>query len=51
MHKSGLVELEAVLAVARHHAFRPAAVELGMSATALSNAVAGLEDASALATL
>jgi len=43
MHKSGLVELEAVLAVARHHAFRPAAVELGMSATALSNAVAGLE--------
>src|SRR5882672_695028 len=43
MHKSGLVELEAVLAVARHHAFRPAAVELGMSTTALSNAVAGLE--------
>jgi DNA-binding transcriptional LysR family regulator len=43
MHKSGLVELEAVLAVARHHAFRSAAIELGMSATALSNAVAGLE--------
>src|SRR5258706_4006758 len=43
MHKSGLVELEAVLAVARHHAFRPAAAELGMSTTALSNAVAGLE--------
>src|SRR6476660_6566486 len=43
MHKSGLVELEAVLAVARHHAFRPAAVELGMSATALSHAVAALE--------
>lgn len=43
MHKSGLVELEAVLAVARRQGFRPAAVELGMSATALSNAVAGLE--------
>ena len=43
MHKSGLVELEAVLAVARHHGFRPAAVELGMSTSGLSNAVAGLE--------
>ncbi|HEY4079756.1 MAG TPA: LysR family transcriptional regulator [Burkholderiaceae bacterium] len=43
MHKSGLVELEAVLAVARHQGFRPAAVELGMSTTGLSNAVAGLE--------
>jgi DNA-binding transcriptional LysR family regulator len=43
MHKSGLVQLEAVLAVARHRGFRPAAVELGMSTTALSNAVAGLE--------
>lgn len=43
MHKSGLVELEAVLAVARRRGFRPAAVELGMSTSALSNAVAGLE--------
>jgi len=43
MHKSGLVELEAVLAVARHRGFRPAAVELGMSTSALSSAVAGLE--------
>src|SRR6201995_2671799 len=43
MHKSGLVELEAVLTVARHRGFRPAAVELGMSTSALSSAVAGLE--------
>jgi DNA-binding transcriptional LysR family regulator len=43
MHKSGLVELEAVLAVARRRGFRPAAVELGMSTSALSSAVAGLE--------
>jgi DNA-binding transcriptional LysR family regulator len=38
-----MTELEAVLAVARHHGFRPAATELGMSTSALSNAVAGLE--------
>src|ERR1700761_2103466 len=43
MHKSGLVELEAVLAVARRRGFRPAAVELEMSTSAVSNAVAGLE--------
>ena len=43
MHKSGLVELEAVLAVARCRGFRPAAVELDMSTSALSSAVAGLE--------
>ena len=43
MYKSGLIELEAVLAVSRHRAFRPAATELGMSTSALSNAVAGLE--------
>jgi len=43
MHKSGLIELEAVLAVARRSGFRPAAVELGMSTSALSSAVAGLE--------
>src|ERR1700743_2879342 len=43
MHKSGLIELEAVLAVARHRGFRPAAVELEMSTSALSSAVAGLE--------
>jgi len=43
MHKSGLIELEAVLAVARRCGFRAAAVELGMSTSALSSAVAGLE--------
>lgn len=43
MQKSGLVDLEVVLAVARHRSFRRAADELGMSATAVSNAVAGLE--------
>jgi len=43
MHKSGLIELEAVLAVARCRGFRAAATALGMSTTAVSNAVAGLE--------
>lgn len=43
MQRSGLTELEVVLAIARHHSFRAAAVELEMSTTAVSNAVAGLE--------
>ena len=43
MHRSGLTELEAVLAVARRGSFRGAAIELAMSTSALSNAVAGLE--------
>ncbi len=43
MHKSGLIELEAVLAIARRGSFRGAAIELAMSTSALSNAVAGLE--------
>lgn len=43
MYKSGLIELEAVLAVARRKGFRPAAAELGMSRSALSNVVAALE--------
>ena len=43
MYKSGLTELEAVVAVARRGSFRAAATELGMSATALGSAVAGLE--------
>ena len=38
MHRSGLTELEIVLAVARRQSFRAAARELGMSATAVSNA-------------
>jgi DNA-binding transcriptional LysR family regulator len=43
MYKSGLTELEVVLAVGRRHGFRAAAVELDMSTSAVSNAVAGLE--------
>jgi DNA-binding transcriptional LysR family regulator len=43
MQKSGLVGLEAALAVARCQSFRRAANELSISTTALSNAVAGLE--------
>jgi len=43
MHKSGLTELEVVLAVARRRGFAAAAVELEMSTTAVSNAVANLE--------
>ncbi len=43
MSNSGLVELEAVLAVARHGGFRAAATALGMSRSALSATVAGLE--------
>ncbi|MCS2169539.1 LysR family transcriptional regulator [Scandinavium sp. TWS1a] len=43
MHRSGFTELEVVLAVAHRQSFRAAARELGMSATAVSNAVAGLE--------
>ncbi|MFZ6179119.1 LysR family transcriptional regulator [Nannocystis pusilla] len=44
MHRSGLIELEAVLAVARRRSFRAAAADLGMSPTALGNAVAHLEE-------
>lgn len=43
MHKSGLIELEAVLAVARRGSFRGAAIDLAMSTSALSNAIGGLE--------
>jgi DNA-binding transcriptional LysR family regulator len=43
MSRSGLIELEAVVAVARKGSFRAAAIELGMSPTALSHAVAALE--------
>src|SRR5258705_3631054 len=43
MHKSGLIELESVVAVAGRRSFGGAAAEMGMSTTALSNAVAGLE--------
>ena len=43
MRSSGLVELDAVVAVARHRNFRAAAIELGLSRSALSHAVAALE--------
>jgi len=43
MYRSGLVELDAVVTVARLGGFRAAAVELGVSATSVSNAIAGLE--------
>ena len=41
MYKSGLMELEAVVAIARLGSFRAAALELEMSPTAIGNAVAG----------
>lgn len=43
MSRPGLIELEAVLAIARKGSFRAAAVELGFSTTAMSNAIAKLE--------
>ena len=43
MQKAGLAELDAVIAVARRGNFRAAALELGISSSALSHAVAGLE--------
>jgi DNA-binding transcriptional LysR family regulator len=43
MYKSGLMELEAVVAIARHGSFRAAASDLDVSPTAISNAVASLE--------
>ena len=43
MYRPGLTELDAVVAVAREGSFRAAALALGVSTTALSNAVAKLE--------
>lgn len=43
MYRPGLNDLDAVIAVARRASFRAAALELGMSTTALSNAVSKLE--------
>ncbi|WP_430421573.1 LysR family transcriptional regulator [Phenylobacterium sp.] len=45
MYRPGLGDLDAVLAIARHGSFRRAALDLGVSTTALSNAVAKLEAA------
>jgi len=39
----GLGELDAVIAVARRGSFRQAAIDLGVSTTALSNTIAQLE--------
>ncbi|WP_350038806.1 LysR family transcriptional regulator [Oceanibaculum nanhaiense] len=41
--KDGLIELDAVLAIARRGSFRAAALDLDMSTTALSNAIGKLE--------
>jgi DNA-binding transcriptional LysR family regulator len=43
MSKAGLFELHAVVAVSTHRSFRRAAAELGMSPSALSHAIAALE--------
>ncbi|MGX5830105.1 LysR substrate-binding domain-containing protein [Mesorhizobium sp. 43Arga] len=43
MTRSVLAELDAVLSIARQGSFRAAALDLGMSTTALSNAIAKLE--------
>jgi DNA-binding transcriptional LysR family regulator len=43
MYRPGLNDLDAVAAIARKASFRAAALELGMSTTALSNAIGKLE--------
>lgn len=43
MNRHSLIELEAVLAIVRCGSFRAAAIDLGMSTTAISNAVGKLE--------
>lgn len=43
MNRSGLVELNALVAVANHRNFRRAAADLGMSPSALSHAIAAVE--------
>ena len=43
MNRPGLNDLDAVIAIARRASFRAAALDLGMSTTALSNAVGKLE--------
>ncbi|MCQ0986469.1 LysR family transcriptional regulator [Jiella marina] len=43
MARQGLIELEAVLAIAARGSFRAAAPELGLSTTALSNAIGKIE--------
>ena len=43
MSRPAVIELEAVLEIIRRGSFRAAALQLGMSTTALSNAIAKLE--------
>lgn len=43
MYRPGLNELDAVIAIMRRGSFRAAAIDLGMSTTALSNAIGKLE--------
>ncbi|WP_230533979.1 LysR family transcriptional regulator [Microvirga roseola] len=43
MERAGLNDLEAVIAIARRGTFRAAAIDLGMSTTALSHAIGKLE--------
>ena len=43
MYRPGLNDLDAVVAIARRGSFRAAALDLGMSTSALSNAIAKLE--------
>lgn len=43
MYRPGLNDLDAVIAIARRGSFRAAALDLGMSTTALSNAIGKLE--------
>jgi len=43
MYRPGLNDLDAVMAIARRGSFRAAALDLGMSTTALSNAIGKLE--------
>ena len=45
MYRPGLNDLDAVVAIARRGSFRAAALDLGMSTTALSNVIAKLEAA------
>jgi DNA-binding transcriptional LysR family regulator len=43
MHATGLIELEAAIAVAKHRNFRAAAAEMGMSPTSISSTIRALE--------
>jgi len=43
MRRTGLIDLEAAITVAKHRNFRAAAAELGISTTAISSIIRGLE--------